>query len=107
LRLFVEKFALSRVFFAQVQLISSQTCSWFTTLVMVRVIPLNASWPLINSTIRSAASINECTLSSIFDIRIALLMFIMCDVQATARGEEGMTLFFVCCNPNCGHRWRD
>ncbi|XP_057772839.1 DNA-directed RNA polymerases II, IV and V subunit 9A-like [Salvia miltiorrhiza] len=27
--------------------------------------------------------------------------------QATARGEEGMTLFFVCCNPNCGNRWRD
>ncbi|KAH7533804.1 hypothetical protein FEM48_Zijuj04G0170600 [Ziziphus jujuba var. spinosa] len=27
--------------------------------------------------------------------------------EATARGEEGMTLFFVCCNPNCGHRWRD
>ncbi|KAI6694746.1 DNA-directed RNA polymerases II, IV and V subunit 9A [Syzygium oleosum] len=27
--------------------------------------------------------------------------------QATARGEEGMTLFFVCCNPNCGYRWRD
>ncbi|KAH0459300.1 hypothetical protein IEQ34_012114 [Dendrobium chrysotoxum] len=27
--------------------------------------------------------------------------------QAAARGEEGMTLFFVCCNPNCGHRWRD
>ncbi|KAJ1276753.1 hypothetical protein BS78_05G239000 [Paspalum vaginatum] len=27
--------------------------------------------------------------------------------QATGRGEEGMTLFFVCCNPNCGHRWRD
>ncbi|XP_074341053.1 DNA-directed RNA polymerases II, IV and V subunit 9B-like [Apium graveolens] len=27
--------------------------------------------------------------------------------QATAKGEEGMTLFFVCCNPNCGHRWRD
>lgn len=27
--------------------------------------------------------------------------------QATARGEEGMTLFFVCCNPNCGFRWRD
>ncbi|XP_048235197.1 DNA-directed RNA polymerases II, IV and V subunit 9A isoform X1 [Ricinus communis] len=27
--------------------------------------------------------------------------------QATARGEEGMTLFFVCCNPICGHRWRD
>ncbi|WVZ49745.1 hypothetical protein U9M48_001076 [Paspalum notatum var. saurae] len=27
--------------------------------------------------------------------------------QATARGEEGMRLFFVCCNPNCGYRWRD
>ncbi|MQL81107.1 hypothetical protein Taro_013564 [Colocasia esculenta] len=27
--------------------------------------------------------------------------------QAAARGEEGMTLFFVCCNPSCGHRWRD
>ncbi|KAK1627499.1 hypothetical protein QYE76_001814 [Lolium multiflorum] len=27
--------------------------------------------------------------------------------QATARGEEGMTLFFVCCNPSCGHRWRE
>ncbi|KAL3505643.1 hypothetical protein ACH5RR_031025 [Cinchona calisaya] len=27
--------------------------------------------------------------------------------QATARGEEGMTLFFVCCNTNCGYRWRD
>ncbi|KAH7573488.1 hypothetical protein JRO89_XS03G0157800 [Xanthoceras sorbifolium] len=27
--------------------------------------------------------------------------------QATSRGEEGMTLFFVCCNPNCGHRWRE
>ncbi|XP_008797455.2 DNA-directed RNA polymerases II, IV and V subunit 9A-like [Phoenix dactylifera] len=27
--------------------------------------------------------------------------------QATTRGEEGMTLFFVCCNPSCGHRWRD
>ncbi|XLU97969.1 hypothetical protein S245_012309 [Arachis hypogaea] len=25
----------------------------------------------------------------------------------TARGEEEMCLFFVCCNPNCGHRWRD
>ncbi|XP_028790086.1 DNA-directed RNA polymerases II, IV and V subunit 9A-like [Neltuma alba] len=24
--------------------------------------------------------------------------------QATARGEERMTLFFVCCSPNCGHR---
>ncbi|GJM95449.1 hypothetical protein PR202_ga12186 [Eleusine coracana subsp. coracana] len=26
---------------------------------------------------------------------------------ATARGEEGMTLFFVCCNPSCGNRWRE
>ncbi|OEL15617.1 hypothetical protein BAE44_0023363 [Dichanthelium oligosanthes] len=28
-------------------------------------------------------------------------------LQATARGEEGMTLFFVCCSPDCGHRWRE
>ncbi|KAF8668116.1 hypothetical protein HU200_009618 [Digitaria exilis] len=28
-------------------------------------------------------------------------------LQATARCEEGMTLFFVCCNPSCGHRCRD
>jgi len=34
------------------------------------------------------------------------LQFFLC-IQATARGEEGMTLFFVCCNPNCGYRWRD
>ncbi|XP_042415769.1 DNA-directed RNA polymerases II, IV and V subunit 9A-like isoform X2 [Zingiber officinale] len=27
--------------------------------------------------------------------------------QAMSRSEEGMTLFFVCCNPNCGYRWRD
>ncbi|KAG2571056.1 hypothetical protein PVAP13_7KG062200 [Panicum virgatum] len=27
--------------------------------------------------------------------------------QATARGKEGMTLFFVCCSPDCGHRWRE
>ncbi|KAJ1395295.1 Zinc finger, TFIIS-type [Sesbania bispinosa] len=27
--------------------------------------------------------------------------------QATASGEQGMTLIFVCCNPNCGNRWRD
>ncbi|URD96878.1 hypothetical protein MUK42_29713 [Musa troglodytarum] len=27
--------------------------------------------------------------------------------QAASRGEEGMTLFFVCCNPSCGHRWRE
>ncbi|XP_037491751.1 DNA-directed RNA polymerases II, IV and V subunit 9A [Jatropha curcas] len=27
-------------------------------------------------------------------------------LQATSR-EEGFTLFYVCCNPNCGNRWRD
>nr|CAD1842383.1 unnamed protein product [Ananas comosus var. bracteatus] len=27
--------------------------------------------------------------------------------QATTRSEDGMTLFFVCCNPSCGNRWRD
>ncbi|KAL1372399.1 hypothetical protein HN51_002569 [Arachis hypogaea] len=27
--------------------------------------------------------------------------------QATIRREEGMTLSYVCCNPNCGYRWRD
>ncbi|XP_072989428.1 DNA-directed RNA polymerases II, IV and V subunit 9A-like [Typha latifolia] len=27
--------------------------------------------------------------------------------QAPSKGEEGMVLFFICCNPNCGHRWRD
>ncbi|BBN07631.1 DNA-directed RNA polymerase II subunit RPB9 [Marchantia polymorpha subsp. ruderalis] len=21
--------------------------------------------------------------------------------------NDGMTLYFVCCNPNCGHKWRD
>ncbi|KAG6512376.1 hypothetical protein ZIOFF_030487 [Zingiber officinale] len=33
--------------------------------------------------------------------------FLWCNLQAAARGEEGMTLFFVCCNANCGHRWRE
>ncbi|KAL3686924.1 hypothetical protein R1sor_013233 [Riccia sorocarpa] len=28
-------------------------------------------------------------------------------LQASARGEEGVTLLYVCCNPNCGNRWRD
>ncbi|XP_047311614.1 DNA-directed RNA polymerases II, IV and V subunit 9A-like [Impatiens glandulifera] len=27
--------------------------------------------------------------------------------QASTRGEEGMALFFVCCNTSCGNRWRD
>ncbi|XP_078156131.1 DNA-directed RNA polymerases II, IV and V subunit 9B-like [Carex rostrata] len=26
---------------------------------------------------------------------------------AAAEGEEGLRLFFHCCNTNCGHRWRD
>ncbi|KAL0903175.1 hypothetical protein M5K25_027532 [Dendrobium thyrsiflorum] len=28
-------------------------------------------------------------------------------LQATTGGDEGMTLIFVCCNPNCDHRWRE
>ncbi|GKV31367.1 hypothetical protein SLEP1_g40063 [Rubroshorea leprosula] len=27
--------------------------------------------------------------------------------QANAKGEKDITLVFVCCKPNCGHRWRD
>ncbi|KAK8470989.1 hypothetical protein PHAVU_003G112600 [Phaseolus vulgaris] len=27
--------------------------------------------------------------------------------KATAKGEEGSALNFVCCNPTCGNRWRD
>ncbi|WVZ66685.1 hypothetical protein U9M48_015874 [Paspalum notatum var. saurae] len=27
--------------------------------------------------------------------------------QAPARGEQALTLYFICCNPSCGHRWRD
>ncbi|KAG2275971.1 hypothetical protein Bca52824_058526 [Brassica carinata] len=27
--------------------------------------------------------------------------------QATTRSEDGMALFFVCCNQNCSHHWRD
>ncbi|TVU15547.1 hypothetical protein EJB05_39072, partial [Eragrostis curvula] len=27
--------------------------------------------------------------------------------QATARGKEGMTLFFMCCDPSRSHRWRE
>eukprot|EP00239_Pterosperma_sp_CCMP1384_P000140 CAMPEP_0197848092 /NCGR_PEP_ID=MMETSP1438-20131217/7922_1 /TAXON_ID=1461541 /ORGANISM="Pterosperma sp., Strain CCMP1384" /LENGTH=112 /DNA_ID=CAMNT_0043460223 /DNA_START=240 /DNA_END=578 /DNA_ORIENTATION=+ len=26
---------------------------------------------------------------------------------AITSNSEGMTLFFVCCNPKCQHRWRD
>lgn len=50
-----------------------------------------------------------CLLCNIYlaDIVIQSSETIDIYVQATARGEEGMTLFFVCCNPNCGHRWRD
>jgi DNA-directed RNA polymerase II subunit RPB9 len=35
------------------------------------------------------------------------MALVLLDLQATARGEEGMTLFFVCCNPSCGNRWRE
>ncbi|KAL5198583.1 hypothetical protein ABZP36_002095 [Zizania latifolia] len=27
--------------------------------------------------------------------------------QAPTKGERNLTLFFICCNPSCGHRWRD
>ncbi|URD95215.1 hypothetical protein MUK42_29363 [Musa troglodytarum] len=27
--------------------------------------------------------------------------------QAPSKSEVGMALFFICCNPNCGHRWKD
>uniref|UniRef100_A0A0E0LNB2 DNA-directed RNA polymerase subunit n=1 Tax=Oryza punctata TaxID=4537 RepID=A0A0E0LNB2_ORYPU len=27
--------------------------------------------------------------------------------QAPTKGERGLTLYFICCNPSCGHRWRD
>ncbi|KAK8333354.1 hypothetical protein V6Z11_A10G200000 [Gossypium hirsutum] len=27
--------------------------------------------------------------------------------KSAARSEEGLRLTFVCCNPNCGHRWRN
>ncbi|KAL2338962.1 hypothetical protein Fmac_013408 [Flemingia macrophylla] len=27
--------------------------------------------------------------------------------QGPVKGEEGMALIFVCCNPSCGNRWRD
>ncbi|CAL4982754.1 unnamed protein product [Urochloa decumbens] len=28
-------------------------------------------------------------------------------MQSLVRSEEDMTLFFVCCNPSCGHKWRE
>jgi DNA-directed RNA polymerase II subunit RPB9 len=28
-------------------------------------------------------------------------------MQAPAKGEQGLTLYFICCSPTCGHRWRD
>ncbi|GJN11015.1 hypothetical protein PR202_ga29173 [Eleusine coracana subsp. coracana] len=28
-------------------------------------------------------------------------------VAAPTIGEQGLTLYFICCNPSCGHRWRD
>ncbi|XP_008796106.1 DNA-directed RNA polymerases II, IV and V subunit 9A-like [Phoenix dactylifera] len=51
---------------------------------------------------------NDPTLPRTKDVRC-----VKCDhpeavfFQASSRGEEGMTLFFVCCNPACGYRWRD
>ncbi|KAE8804232.1 DNA-directed RNA polymerases II, IV and V subunit 9A [Hordeum vulgare] len=27
--------------------------------------------------------------------------------QAPTKGERGLTLYFICCRPTCGHRWRD
>ncbi|KAF7000085.1 unnamed protein product [Triticum aestivum] len=27
--------------------------------------------------------------------------------QAPTKGELGLTLYFICCSPTCGHRWRD
>ncbi|XP_047311613.1 DNA-directed RNA polymerases II, IV and V subunit 9B-like [Impatiens glandulifera] len=27
--------------------------------------------------------------------------------QSTIRGEDGMTLFFLCCNNECRNRWRN
>jgi len=28
--------------------------------------------------------------------------------QSTATGrDEAMTLYFVCCNPTCGHKWKE
>uniref|UniRef100_A0A453B3J2 TFIIS-type domain-containing protein n=1 Tax=Aegilops tauschii subsp. strangulata TaxID=200361 RepID=A0A453B3J2_AEGTS len=29
------------------------------------------------------------------------------DLQAPTKGELGLTLYFICCSPTCGHRWRD
>ncbi|GJN33099.1 hypothetical protein PR202_gb21663 [Eleusine coracana subsp. coracana] len=29
------------------------------------------------------------------------------DATAPTIGEQGLTLYFICCNPSCGHRWRD
>ncbi|KAJ0970532.1 hypothetical protein J5N97_018491 [Dioscorea zingiberensis] len=27
--------------------------------------------------------------------------------QDVAKGEDSLSLFFICCNPSCGHKWRD
>jgi len=27
--------------------------------------------------------------------------------QISGRENEAMTLFFVCCGPNCGHKWKE
>lgn len=44
----------------------------------------------------------------VYNVEMSNDLLVCCmHYQATARGEEGMTLFFVCCNPNCGTRWRE
>eukprot|EP01119_Soliformovum_irregulare_P012482 TRINITY_DN3245_c0_g1_i1.p1 TRINITY_DN3245_c0_g1~~TRINITY_DN3245_c0_g1_i1.p1 ORF type:complete len:113 (-),score=7.73 TRINITY_DN3245_c0_g1_i1:106-444(-) len=27
--------------------------------------------------------------------------------QSSTRKDQAMTLYFVCCAPNCGHRWKE
>jgi hypothetical protein len=58
---------------------------------------------------KSLWSLGTFSLSPLFSktTQFDIVIVVLWGVQATARGEEGMTLFFVCCNPNCGHRWRD
>jgi len=49
---------------------------------------------------------SELLASSSLEVNLTMALVHLV-LQATARGEEGMTLFFVCCNPSCGHRWRE
>ncbi|XP_039116524.1 DNA-directed RNA polymerases II, IV and V subunit 9A-like [Dioscorea cayenensis subsp. rotundata] len=27
--------------------------------------------------------------------------------QEVAKGEDAVSMFFICCNPSCGYKWRD